>query len=148
MDIIKRIIIFTFLFSLLFFLIRFFHIPDDGILISNLEGIGWLYSTIGLIFGVTSAFIIQSQWTNWDNLVNAIRAEVNGLRQLLLFSAHISSEEHRNDVTLSIKNYLEKVIKNWRYNEKLKRNEEVEEALEEIQEEMYYLFEQKQSVTI
>lgn len=148
MNIVNRIVVFAFLFSVLFFIMRYFHIPNIEVLSTNAEGVGWLYSTIGLIFGVTSAFIIQSQWTNWDNLVNAIRAEVNGLRQLLLFSAHVSAEDHRNAVTLSIKNYLEKVIKNWRYKEKSKGSEEVEEAIEEIQEEMYDLFERKQGLTI
>lgn len=148
MNLVSRIVIFIALFSVLFFIVRYFHILDENLLKINVEGVGWLYSTIGLIFGVTSAFIIQSQWNNWDNLVNAIRAEVNGLRQLLLFSAHVSSEDNRNAVTLSIKNYLEKVIKNWRYKEKSKGSEEVEEAIEEIQEEMYYLFEKKQSLTI
>ena len=148
MNIVQRIIIFTLLFSCLFFFIRYFHILDENILRNNLEGVGWLYSTIGLIFGMTSAFIIQSQWNNWDNLVNSIRAEVNGLRQLLLFSAHVSVEDHQNAVTLSIKNYLEKVIKNWRHKEKSKGSEEVAEALVDIQEEMYDLFERKQSLTI
>ncbi|HSW88494.1 MAG TPA: hypothetical protein VLG12_05005 [Candidatus Saccharimonadales bacterium] len=148
MNIVSRIILFTLLFSALFFLIRYFHILDAGVLSSNAEGVGWLYSTIGLIFGVTSAFVIQSQWTNWDNLVNSIRAEVNGLRQLLLFSAHVSSEDHQNAVTLSIKNYLEKVIKDWRSKEKSKGSEEVEEAIEGIQEEMYDLFERKQGLSI
>src|SRR5258708_4880286 len=148
MNIVQRIIIFSLLFSCLFFFIRYFHILDENILRNNLEGVGWLYSTIGLIFGMTSAFIIQSQWNNWDNLVNSIRAEVNGLRQLLLFSAHVSVEDHQNAVTLSIKNYLEKVIKNWRHKEKSKGSEEVAEALVDIQEEMYDLFERKQSLTI
>lgn len=148
MNLLHRIVVFAVLFSLLFFIIRYFHIVDENLLKANVEGVGWLYSTIGLIFGVTSAFVIQSQWNNWDNLVNSVRAEVNGLRQLLLFSAHVSSEDNRNAVTLSIKNYLEKVIKNWRYKEKSKGSEEVEEAIEEIQEEMYYLFEKKQSLTI
>lgn len=127
---------------------RFFHIIDATTLSANAEGVGWLYSTIGLIFGVTSAFIIQSQWNNWDSLVNAIRAEVNGLRQLLLFSSHVSAEDHRNAVTLSIKNYLEKVIKDWRNKEKIKGSEAVEEAIEGIQEEMYDLFERKQGLSI
>lgn len=140
MNIVNRIVVFALLFSTLFFVIRFFHILNVDVLSANIEGVGWLYSIIGLIFGVTSAFVIQSQWNNWDNLVNAIRSEVNGLRQLLLFSAHVSDEDHQNSVTLSIKNYLEKVIKNWRHNGKIKGSEEVEEAIEEIQEEMYDLF--------
>src|SRR5690348_4040566 len=105
MSLVKRILIFATSFSILFFLIRSLHLLNQTTLATNELGTISLYSVIGLIFGITSAFIIQTQWNNWNELLNAIREEVNGLRQLLLFSSHVSAHDHLNEVTISIKNY-------------------------------------------
>src|SRR5258706_538758 len=72
MNLFLKIFLFIVIFSLLFFGVRMSNIINLKILISDVSSVPWLYSTIGLIFGITSAFIIQSEWNNWDNLVNSV----------------------------------------------------------------------------
>ncbi len=140
MNLVKKIIIFSVGYSILFFLLRYFEL-NKIIQSENISGIGWLYSTIGLVFGLTSAFVIQTEWDNWGNLENSIREEINGLRQLATLGSHASSNDFTKGVILSIRNYLKKVIKNWQENgDYFKKNREVDEALAFVEEDIYELF--------
>ena len=87
-----QMLIFGLLFTIIFFTIRYFDIIPMHVLLVETNGIGLLYSTIGLIFGVISGFVIQTQWDNWSKLSISVHGEIKSLRQLLLFGTYISPE--------------------------------------------------------
>ena len=68
------------LFSIIFFSLRFYggYVGYDiDNLIANLEGVAWLYSTIGTIFAVLAAFVIVSEISDWNVLLESSREEVD-----------------------------------------------------------------------
>jgi len=91
--------------------------------------IPWLYSTIGLIFGIISAFIIQKEWQRWNDLVDSVKGEVGALSELWLWSERLNEKE-RDDIRNSIKDYLKVVIKKgWEKTRKGEISNELEEAI-------------------
>jgi Protein of unknown function (DUF4239) len=54
---------------------------------ADLGGIGWLFSTIGLIFSILSGFLIQHLWDKWERIQKVVLEELNALDHLILFSA-------------------------------------------------------------
>ncbi|MEI8337968.1 MAG: hypothetical protein WCF92_02365 [bacterium] len=103
-------------FSVIFFSLRFYgsYIGYDvDNLIANLDGLAWLYSTIGTIFAVLAAFVIVSEINDWNTLIESSREEVKGLNEMLQWSKSLSSELS-NEFKENIKKYLEIVIdKEW-----------------------------------
>ncbi len=112
----KRLVIILVAFSVLFFSLRFYgsyvHYNVDH-LIANLDGIAWLYSTIGTIFAVLAAFVIVSEIGDWNKLIEASREEVKELNELWQWSKSLSpelSKEFRENII----KYLEATIgKEW-----------------------------------
>jgi len=145
MYLLKRIIIFVVGFTFLFVLVRIIHLLTLSVLLQDIGSIPWLYSTIGVIFSITSGFIIQTQWDTWDSLTDTVRAEVNALRKLLIFSKHLP-ERMSEKISKSVEQYLESIATNWHDNENGKRSEEVSDALMQLQEEMYDVFSNKESL--
>lgn len=146
MYLIKRIIFFFIVFTIIFTILRFTHILILHVLLQDIGSIPWLYSIIGVIFSITSAFIIQTLWNTWDSLTTAVREEVNGLRQLLTFSKHLPDQISKQ-ITTAVENYLESIIANWKTAENGKRSEEVNESLNQLQEEMYTVFAKRRELT-
>ena len=146
MKIIIRMVIFGTSFSVGFFVIRYFDIIPMHVLISETSGIGYLYSAIGLIFGIISAFVIQIQWDNWNNLLLSVHGEIKSLRRLLLFSSHISSRSNLA-TKQSIIQYLEQVIIHWHQNGKKKSHKEVADAIKNIYEHNYTVKNEKKRIS-
>lgn len=145
MYVVKRIILFVIVFTGLFAFVHLTHLLVIPVLVKDLGSVPWLYSTIGLIFSITSGFIIQTQWNTWDSLTDAVREEVNSLRQILTFSRHLP-ENLSKKITNSVKQYLESIINNWKSSENVKRSSEVNEAMVQLQEEMYETFSKRENL--
>ncbi len=104
------------LFSVVFFSLRFYgdfigYNVDN--LILNLDGLGWLYSTIGTIFAVLAAFVVISEINDWNTLIESSREEVKEINELWQWSKSLSPEL-ANEFKENIKKYLEIVVnKEW-----------------------------------
>lgn len=134
-----RVFVFIFLFSLLFFFIRTSEILSITILLENLNGVSWLYSTIGLIFGIVSAFIIQTEWDKWDRLHTAVREETGSLRQLLLLARHFP-DKIELEIKKIIGEYLHLLIqKEWEDLDKGKKSQAIEKTVYDMQEILFNL---------
>lgn len=146
MYLIKKIILFFIVFSIFFVIMRFAHVLALDILLRDINSIPWLYSVIGIIFSITSGFIIQTLWNTWDSLTTAVREEVNSLRQIITFSKHLPNHTSQK-ITVAVQQYLERVVANWKNSESMKRSEEVSESLSQLQEEMYEIFSKQKDLT-
>lgn len=85
-----KLVSFTIIFSCIFFIL---HSTDaTKVLVrDNLEdlgGIPWLYSAVCLIFSILAGFVIQHEWDQWNDFMEAIKGEVSTLRSLWLWSQH------------------------------------------------------------
>jgi len=140
MTFVKKLLTFILVYSTIFFMFRFskFYLPDE--LKSNLDGISWLYSVIGLIFSIISAFIIQTQWNRWDNLSNAARGEIDGFRSLLLLSDQFPDKVKKQVKEKTI-TYLSCLIKDegWQQVDKGERSETVENSLQSLQNSIFHI---------
>ena len=116
------------------------------VLLVETNGIGLLYSTIGLIFGVISGFVIQTQWDNWSKLSISVHGEIKSLRQLLLFGTYISPEFDKT-IKEHAETYVQKIIVNWHNNDKEKSSAEVIAAIQKLQETIYLLWDEKPVIT-
>ncbi len=143
MGFVYRIVLFICVFTFLFFSIRILNIINMQKLVTNVGGIPWLYSTIGLIFGITSAFIIQSEWNNWNNLEDSVKEETRSIRRLLQFNKHLPQITGEK-INKSVKLYLHAVIECWNENG---RSQQAEDAIQNLQEEMYSVFERPGNVS-
>jgi len=132
-------VIFLIVFTLLFIGIR--QIPGMNLnsLISTGEGVGWLYSEIGLIFGVMAAFTIQSQAKKWDDLLSSIRQEIINLRRLFWLSYHLPTDEAKK-LQFSIQEYLGLITnEGWENIDTGSRSEKLENSIHFLQEVVFNL---------
>jgi hypothetical protein len=108
-----KILLFLLIFSLTFWLIR---TADYGKLVlidlQDLGGIPWLYSAICLIFSILAAFTIQKEWENWNELVAAIKGEVEAVRELWLWNRDLSIED-RKKISNCLEDYLAINLTEW-----------------------------------
>ncbi len=108
-----KLILFFFIFSSTFWLIRTF---DHGRILKldllDLGGIPWLYSAISLIFSILAAFTIQKEWEHWNNLVEATKEERNTLREIWIWSNYLSKDNEQEIVSGIIK-YLSFIQQEW-----------------------------------
>ncbi len=104
------------LFSVTFFALRFYgeYIGYDvDHLVANLDGVAWLYSTIGTIFAVLAAFVIVSEIGDWNTLLESSREEVKELNELYQWSKSLSPELS-NEFKENIQKYLAIIVeKEW-----------------------------------
>ena len=135
MKLATRIGLFTILFSLLFYLVRSYDIIHIAVLSKELNGIGWLYSIIGLIFGVISGFVIQTQWNDWDKLISAMHGELKTLRQLHQYSKHLSKKSHKQ-MTKTLSWYVQATITDWHENLNGGSANSVNRAIKTLQEDI------------
>src|SRR5574342_614743 len=91
MRLVGRIVIFSILFSSVFFVLHATDLTKAVIRedLEDLGGIPWLYSAVCLIFSILTGFIIQHEWDQWNDFVDAIKGEVSTLRSLWLWSQHV-----------------------------------------------------------
>ena len=91
MRLVGKIVIFATLFSIMFF---FLHATDATKAVvrddmEDLGGIPWLYSAVCLIFSILAGFVIQHEWDQWNDFMDAIKGEVSMLRSLWFWSQHV-----------------------------------------------------------
>ena len=138
MSFLFQILLFFILFTLSFIGLRMIPGMDMKSLISSSEGAGWLYSEIGLIFGVLAAFTIQAQAKEWDELLSSIRKEVNNLRRLFWLSYHLSSSTDTEKLQKCIRDYLDMVVhEEWKDIDTGRRSPKLESAIRVLQEEVF-----------
>lgn len=143
MKFIPKIILFSIIFSLVFWLMR--TIDHGRILLLDLRdlgGIPWLYSAICLIFSILAAFTIQKEWENWNHLVESIKGEADAIRELWLFSRHLSNDIKEN-ILKCIKDYLSTIQGEWPIMKQGKRSEPEEIILDVLRNEIARLTEGK-----
>lgn len=132
-------IIYLIVFTVLFIGIR--QIPGMSLnsLTSTSEGAGWLYSEIGLIFGVFAAFTIQSQAKKWDDLLSSIRQEIINLRRLFWLSYHLPHDIAKK-LQFSIQEYLGLITnEGWENIDTGNRSESLENSTRFLQEVVFDL---------
>jgi hypothetical protein len=135
-----KIILFTILYTLVFF---WFHDSDfynKKLLLAELGGIPWLYSTIGVLFSILVGFIIQKEWENWNNLVDAVSGEVNTLREMWLWSRYLPLET-KEVFNVSIKSYLTEMSEDGLYKSEQKiMSVQVEKSISVLETAMFDMF--------
>jgi hypothetical protein len=142
MKLIKKLIPFLVVFSVIFYFIRTSDEYNIRVLVANSDGVPWLYAVVGTIFGVLAAFIIQKEWGKWDALTDAVRGEVDGLEKLYLWSSHFP-EKIKDKVHGNIENYLKLVIREgWSYSKKGEKSSEIEEIVRGLNTSIYDIFEE------
>ena len=113
-----KIILFLTIFTFGFYLLRtqgqyvYYNIE---ILTADLDGLTYLYSTVGIIFAILAAFVIISETERWKNLVDATKDEAATLNELWLWSRHLPGNL-KIDVENNIRQYLEVLIGEGWYN--------------------------------
>ncbi len=102
-----------FLLFLICFLVAFGVLRLEGHYIyqaarDDLGGIGWLFSTIGLIFSILYGFLIQHLWDKWERIQKVVLEELNALDHLIMFSAVTDDIRAKSKVIAAA--YIEHVI--------------------------------------
>jgi len=129
MNILQKIITFIGGFSSLFYLVRTGDYYSSKILLADLGGIPILYSTIGMIFSIIAAFAIQKEWDNWNNLVEAVKDEVDSLEELWIWTGRLPQNVGKKIKPLIVE-YLKVVIREgWQKSERGERSEAAEQTL-------------------
>jgi cytochrome c biogenesis protein CcdA len=91
--IIIKIILFVIGFSTVFWYIRLHNIIPTYKLEEDLRSIPVLFGAGNFIYSIFTGFIVQTQWTKWDRLIEANRGEITMLRQLFIFAHHFPRNE-------------------------------------------------------
>jgi hypothetical protein len=129
MNIFKKIIPFVIAFSALFYFVRTSDYYNGTLLITDVAGVPWLYSTIGAIFSIIAAFTIQKEWDNWNKIVETVKSEVDSLEELWMWTDHLPAEIAKKSKEL-ITEYLKVLIREWRQkSERGERSETAEKTL-------------------
>jgi len=127
-----KVIAFLILYSIVFYFYRQSSYFNYRVLVANLDSIPWLYSSIGLIFGIISAFIIQKEWQQWSGLVDAIKTENSALYELWLWSERLP-QVFRAKIREQIKSYLSTMIsEGWKNTEEGETSAELERIIKEM----------------
>lgn len=138
-SVILKIVLFTALFSAAFWFIRSNNILPDYKLEADRLAIPALFGAGNLIFSVIGAFVIQTQWTKWDRLIDANRGEITMLRQLFILVHHFPREE-MNQIRFRIYQYLTTYIQASQTTDLKRlsqRSTDVEEALIRIDDSVF-----------
>jgi hypothetical protein len=91
--IVIKIILFIVSFSILFWYIRLNNIIPVYKLEEDLRSIPILFGAGNFIYSIFTGFIVQTQWTKWDRLIEANRGEINMMRQLYILAHHYPKDE-------------------------------------------------------
>jgi hypothetical protein len=140
MRLVGKTVIFATLFSIMFF---FLHATDATKAVvrddmEDLGGIPWLYSAVCLIFSILAGFVIQHEWDQWNDFMEAIKGEVSTLRTLWLWSQHVPDLGMK--LREAMRQYLTVTIQDeWRASA-LGESEAAGQALAVVQQEASTLF--------
>lgn len=107
-----KFVLFFSLFTLMFFIARsplgaFYY--DTQLLLSDLGGIAYLYSAVGMVFAIIAAFVVFLGSERWNRLNDAVREEIASLRMLWLWTGHLP-EDIKTKFQTGIKEYLDALI--------------------------------------
>ncbi|MEK7462175.1 MAG: hypothetical protein AAB618_01215 [Patescibacteria group bacterium] len=121
---------------LIFFLAIFLLLRLKGAVIyqaaaTDLGGIGWLFSTIGLIFSILSGFLIQHLWDKWERIQKIVLEEIHTLDHLIMFSTVTADIRDRSKKVAA--DYIDNVINNeWTEQAKLLTTNEAIDGLRSL----------------
>jgi hypothetical protein len=133
MYIFKKLFIFIILFTAIFILFRIANLVPMILLKENITGISYLYSTIGLIFSIISAFVIQNQWVRWTKLETAVKSETDSLWELVLYMEQVPHIDNKQ-IKEVMGTYLHSVVgEGWMQMENGEPSHEAEKALRNLQ---------------
>ena len=104
----RKIGAFILVFSFVFYWIHINGHFNQNAALKDSSGVPWLYSSLVTLFSIIAGFIIQKEWDNWNSLIDAVKEEVNALRELWLWSRYLP-EESKNKFGTGIKFYLEEM---------------------------------------
>ncbi|MCX6755597.1 MAG: DUF4239 domain-containing protein [Candidatus Nomurabacteria bacterium] len=133
-NLLKMIVLWV-LFSICFFWLRNQSGYNVNILVADLGGLTYLYSTVATIFAIFAAFIIFFESERWNNLVDAVKGEVGQLNELWLWSRHLP-EKLKNSFSINIKTYLQ-VILDQEWQEKNKKDIRANKVLDALHKDIY-----------
>jgi len=111
MKFIRKIGVFILVFSFVFYWIHITGHFNKNVVLADLGGVPWLYSSLVTLFSIIAGFIIQKEWDNWNNLIDAVNEEVNALRELWLWSRYLPIES-KDKLGSGVKFYLEEMTEN------------------------------------
>jgi len=142
MKLAKKLVIFLAVFTFIFYFIRTSDEYNTEILLADIGGAPWFYSIIGTTFAMLAAFAIQKEWTEWNNLKDAVRGEVDGLEKLYLWSSNFP-QKIRDKIHANIKRYLGLIIREkWSHSAKGERSQEVEDVIVDLNTNIYRIFDE------
>lgn len=142
MKLVKKLIPFLVIFSIIFYFIRTNDEYNTAILLADIGGVTWFYSVIGTTFGMLAAFAIQKEWSEWNSLKDAVRGEVDGLEKLYLWSGNFP-QTIKGKIHANIKRYLELIIREkWSHSMKGERSQEIEDVITELNTNIYHIFDE------
>lgn len=104
----SKFFLFFITFICIFFAIRLHGAEIYTAAHKDLSGIGWLFSTIGLMFSILSGFLIQHLWDKWERIQKVVLEEIHSLDHLTMYST--VSEEMRERTKMIVKRYIQHVI--------------------------------------
>jgi hypothetical protein len=107
--IIIKILLFIVGFTILFWYIRLNNFIPTYKLEEDLRSIPTLFGAGNFIYSIFTGFIVQTQWTKWDRLIEANRGEITMMRQLFIFAHHFPKEDML-ELRYHIYNYLKTYI--------------------------------------
>lgn len=129
-----KVFFFLILYSIFFYYLRNDDTYNYRLLKASIDSIPWLYAAISQIFGVLAAFIIQKEWQQWDDLVDAVKGENNALYEMWLWSGQFQTEYPIRDL---IKQYLNIIInEGWDKTEKGEVSPELDKVINSLHEGM------------
>ena len=138
-----KVVGFLVIYSAAFYWFRTSDFYNYRMLVANLDSIPWLYSTIGLIFGVISAFIIQKEWDQISELTDAIKGENSALYELWLWSDRLP-KDFQKKIRQQIKEYLQTIIgEGWQKTEDGEISKELDRTIREMHDVVADLNEQQ-----
>ncbi len=133
MYVFKKVFLFVVFFTTIFVIFRSVNVVPMILLKENLTGIAYLYSTIGLIFSIISAFVIQNQWIRWTKLETAVKSETDSLWELVLYMEQVTHIDSKQ-IKQIMGGYLHSVVgEGWMQMENGEPSHEAEKSLRELQ---------------
>ena len=130
-----KIILFIALFSLGFYVLKnqgplFFY--NNKMLVDDAVGTGWVYSVVGIVFGIFSAFVILTEAERWSNLVDSIKKEVGEINEMWLWSRHLP-KSLKDKFEKNIKEILKDIVSgDWGKGEGAQKSSKTEKILDSI----------------
>jgi len=133
----KKIFAFLIVFSAIFYWIHVGHHYNTRIILADLGGVPWLYSSIVMLFSILAGFVIQKEWENWNSLLDSVKGEVSALRELWFWSRHLPLE-FKSKFNVAIRGYVLEMSKDGLdKSARGEKSEQVEKAFTILQNVMF-----------